>query len=111
MIIIVFLSGSLLFAGGKEKGEKEEKAEKAKEAPAEKMEYEYVKWYDDGPLTVKAERERGKQGKFFSGKVVGFNSQKKVYRIAYDDDVDGIYETNLTVQSRGDFIPKANWRT
>ena len=70
-----------------------------------------VKWYDDGPLTVKAERERGKQGKFFSGKVVSFNSQKKVYRIAYDDDVDGIYESNLTVQSRSDFIPKANWRT
>ena len=68
-----------------------------------------VKWYDDGILTTKAERLRGSQGKFFPGTVKAFDNTRKVYRVEYEDDVDGIYETNLTEQGRGSFIPKKNW--
>ena len=69
-----------------------------------------VKWYDEGPLTAKAESQRGKQGKYFQGKVIAYNSTKKVYRITYDDDLDGVYETNLTESQKGNFIPQANWK-
>ena len=68
-----------------------------------------VKWYDEGPLTVKAVKARGSQGKLFPGVVKSYNSTKKVYRVQYEDDVDGVYETNLTEKSRSDFIPKKNW--
>ena len=69
-----------------------------------------VKWYNEGPLTAKAQRERGTQGKFFVGKVLSYNRQKKVYRIQYEDDLDGVYETNLTEKTRNDFIPRENWK-
>ena len=68
-----------------------------------------VKWYDDGPLTTKAEKARGSKGKMFIGIVKSYNSTKKVYRIQYEDDLDGVYETNLTETSRPDFIPRKNW--
>jgi hypothetical protein len=69
-----------------------------------------VKWYNEGPLTAKAQRERGTQGKFFAGKVLSYNRQKKVYRNQYEDDLDGVYETNLTEKTRNDFIPRENWK-
>ena len=70
-----------------------------------------MKWYDEGPLTAKAERARGTQGKFFPGKVVSFDSTKKRYKIAYEDDVDSTYLTNLTEASQSSYIKPSNWRS
>ena len=70
-----------------------------------------VKWFDAGPLTAKAERARGTQGKFFPGKVVSFVSTKKRYKIAYEDDVDSTYLTNLTEASQSSYIKPSNWRS
>ena len=69
-----------------------------------------VKWYDEGPLTVKAQRERGSQGRFFPGTVKTFDNSRKMYKIAYEDDLDSAYLTNLTEASRQSYIKPANWR-
>ena len=69
-----------------------------------------VKWYDEGPLTAEAQRQRGKQGKFFAGKVLSWNGKRKVYRVEYDDDVDGVYETNFIEKASASYIPRENWR-
>ena len=69
-----------------------------------------VKWYDEGPLTAEAQRRRGKQGKFFMGKVLSWDGKKKVYRVEYDDDLDGVYETNFIDKATASYIPSANWR-
>ena len=69
-----------------------------------------VKWFDDGPLTTEAVRRRGKQGRFYTGKVMSFVDKRKSYKIRYEDDLDGDYLTNLTEPSRGDFIPAAHWK-
>jgi hypothetical protein len=69
-----------------------------------------VKWFDDGPLTTEAVRRRGKQGKFYTGKVMSFVGKRKSYKIRYEDDLDGDYLTNLTESNRGDFIPATHWK-